>query len=167
MYPYNKVTETESGHILEFDDTPNAKRIHLRHATGNSIEWTDNGNQINLIKKDDYKFTTGHSYHYIEGNSDITIDGHHKIYINKSSYIKQPLRYTSRTSASLNIQVDSGDVNVVTRVGKVNVNAGGDYNLKVGGNYTLSVDAHIARQSPAVVLKRSQVIIQRQVRQLI
>ena len=42
--------------------------------------------------------------------------------------------------ASLNIQVDSGDVNVVTRVGKVNVNAGGDYNLKVGGNYTLSVD---------------------------
>ena len=64
--------------------------------------------------------------------------------------------------ASLNIQVDSGDVNVVTRVGKVNVNAGGDYNLKVGGNYTLSVDGHIARQSPAVVLKRSQVIIQRQ-----
>ncbi len=48
QYPYNKVTETESGHILEFDDTPNAKRIHLRHATGNSIEWTDNGNQINL-----------------------------------------------------------------------------------------------------------------------
>ena len=31
VYPYNKVTETESGHILEFDDTPNAERIHLRH----------------------------------------------------------------------------------------------------------------------------------------
>ena len=42
VYPYNKVTETESGHLLEFDDTPGAKRIHLRHATGNSIEWTDN-----------------------------------------------------------------------------------------------------------------------------
>ena len=140
VYPYNKVTETESGHILEFDDTPNAKRIHLRHATGNSIEWTDNGNQINLIKKDDYKFTTGHSYHYIEGNSDITIDGHHKIYINKSATLNNHYDIQVGPGASLNIQVDSGDVNVVTRVGKVNVNAGGDYNLKVGGNYTLSVD---------------------------
>ena len=39
----------------------------------------------------------------------------------------------------MNIQVDSGDINLVTVDGKVNVNAGGDYNLKVGGNMTVSV----------------------------
>jgi hypothetical protein len=140
VYPYNKVTETESGHILEFDDTPNAERIHLRHSVGNSLEWTNNGDQINLVKGDDHTYTIGHNYHYIEGSSDITIDGHHKIYINKSATLNNHYDIQVGPGASLNIQVDTGDVNVVTRVGKVNVNSGGDYNLKVGGNYTLTVD---------------------------
>ena len=34
--------------------------------------------------------------------------------------------------ASINIQVDDGDVNIHTLQGKINMNAGGDYNLKVG-----------------------------------
>ena len=32
---------------------------------------------------DKYELTTGHQRHSIAGNSDITIDGRHKIYINK------------------------------------------------------------------------------------
>ena len=83
-YPYNKVYETEAGHIQEFDDTPGAERIHTRHKTGTSLEWLANGDQVNLIKKDNHQYTIGHDYHYIEGNSDITIDGRHKVYINKS-----------------------------------------------------------------------------------
>ena len=31
VYPYNNVTETESGHSWEMDDTPGAERIHLNH----------------------------------------------------------------------------------------------------------------------------------------
>ena len=140
VYPYNKVTETESGHILEFDDTPGAERIHLRHKVGNSIEWLTNGDQINLVKKDAHQYTTGHNYHYIEGNSDITIDGHHKIFINKSASVNNNYDIQVGAGANLNIQVDTGDVNIHTIRGKINMNAGGDYNLKVGGNYTLSVD---------------------------
>ena len=140
VYPYNKVTETESGHILEFDDTPMAERIHLRHKTGNSLEWDVLGDQVNLVKGNDHTYVVGHNYHYIEGSSDITIDGHHKIYINKSATLNNHYDIQVGPGASLNIQVDTGDVNVVTRVGKVNVNSGGDYNLKVGGNYTLTVD---------------------------
>lgn len=140
QYPYNKVLETESGHIQEFDDTPAKERIHTRHKTGTSLEWLANGDQINLVKRDNHQYTIGHDYHYIEGNSDITIDGRHKVYINKSATIDNHYDIQVGANANLNIQVDSGDVNLVTRTGKVNVNAGGDYNLKVGGNYTLSVD---------------------------
>ena len=39
--------------------------------------------------------------------------------------------------------MDSGDVNIVTVQGKMNLNAGGDFNLKVGGNYTLDVEGNI------------------------
>ena len=139
-YPYNKVYETESGHIQEYDDTPRAERIHTRHKTGTSLEWLADGDQINLVKKDNHQYITRNDYHYIEGSSDITIDGRHKVYINKSASLDNHYDIQVGANANLNIQVDSGDVNVVTRVGKVNVNAGGDYNLKVGGNYTLSVD---------------------------
>ena len=45
-------------------------------------------------------------------------------------------------NANINIQVDTGDINMVTKGGRINVNAGGDYNVKVGGNYTLSVDGN-------------------------
>ena len=139
-YPYNKVLETESGHIQEFDDTPKAERIHTRHKTGTSLEWLADGDQVNLVKKNDHKYTIGHNYHYIEGNSDITIDGRHKVYINKSATLNNHYDIQVGANANLNIQVDNGDVNLITRTGKVNVNAGGDYNLKVGGNYTLQVD---------------------------
>ena len=44
--------------------------------------------------------------------------------------------------ASINIQVDDGDVNVVTTTGKINMNAGGDYNLKVGGNMNVVVEGN-------------------------
>ena len=37
-YPYNKVFETESGHIKEYDDTSGNERIHERHRTGTSYE---------------------------------------------------------------------------------------------------------------------------------
>ena len=139
-YPMNKVYETESGHIIELDDTPSAERIHLRHKTGNSIEWLANGDQVNLVKRDNYEFSIGSKYSYTEGNSDITIDGHHKIYINKSTTLDNHYDIQVGANANMNIQVDQGDVNLITRTGKVNVNAGGDYNLKVGGNYTLVVD---------------------------
>jgi hypothetical protein len=139
-YPYNKVTETESGHIIELDDTPGSERIHLRHKTGNSIEWLANGDQVNLVKRNNYEFTIGHRYSYTEGDQDITIDGHHKVYINKSATLDNHYDIQVGANANLNIQVDQGDVNLITRTGKVNVNAGGDYNLKVGGNYTLVVD---------------------------
>ena len=105
VYPYNKVTETESGHILEFDDTPNAERIHLRHSVGNSLEWTNNGDQINLVKGDDHTYTIGHNYHYIEGSSDITIDGHHKIYINKSATLNNHYDIQVGPGASLNLSL--------------------------------------------------------------
>ena len=140
QYPYNKVTETESGHIQEFDDTPAAERIHFRHKVGTSLEWTADGNQINIIKGHSYRMAVGSDKTYIEGDSDFSIDGRHKIFINKSATFNNHYDIQVGANANLNIQVDTGDVNVVTRVGKVNVNAGGDYNLKVGGNYTLSVD---------------------------
>jgi hypothetical protein len=37
-YPYVHVFESESGHIIEIDDTPNKERIHIWHRSGTYLE---------------------------------------------------------------------------------------------------------------------------------
>ena len=37
-YPHNHVTETESGHVIEVDDTKGKERIHVFHKSGTFIE---------------------------------------------------------------------------------------------------------------------------------
>ena len=38
VYPKNQVYESEAGHLMEYDDTAGAERIHQRHVTGTSYE---------------------------------------------------------------------------------------------------------------------------------
>ena len=139
IYPNNHVYESESGHLLEFDDTADNERIHLYHKKGSSIEFNPNGDRVQLIKGIDYRLTTSHNLVNIEGRSDISIGGRHKIFINKDGAADNNYDIQVGPNANINIQVDEGDINLVTKQGKVNVNSGGDYNVKVGGNYTMTV----------------------------
>ena len=143
-YPYNNVYESESGHLMEYDDTSGAERIHQRHRTGTSYEIDASGNKVEIIKGESYRLLSNKEQVQITGNSDITIDGRHKLYINKSNTLNNHYDIQIGAGASINIQVDSGDVNVVTTTGKINMNAGGDYNLKVGGNMNVVVEGSIS-----------------------
>jgi len=138
-YPKNQVYESESGHIMEYDDTIGSERIHQRHRTGTSYEIDASGNKVEIIKGESYRLLSSKEQVQIEGQSDITIDGRHKLFINKSATADNHYDIQIGAGASINIQVDSGDVNIHTLEGKINMNAGGDYNLKVGGNYTVEV----------------------------
>ena len=138
-YPYNNVYESESGHLMEYDDTLSNERIHQRHRTGTSYEIDASGNKVEIIKGESYRLLSNKEQVQITGNSDITIDGRHKLYINKSNTIDNHYDIQIGAGASINIQVDDGDVNIHTIQGKINMNAGGDYNLNVGGNYTVQV----------------------------
>ena len=139
IYPNNHVYESESGHLLEFDDTADKERIHLYHRTGSSVEYNPNGDRIDIIKGISYNITSSHNLVNIDGRSDISIGGRHKIFINKDGQENNNYDIQVGPNANINIQVDTGDVNIVTLQGKVNVNSGGDYNVKVGGNYTMTV----------------------------
>ena len=143
IYPNNHVYESESGHILEFDDTADNERIHLYHKTGSSMEYNPNGDHVRIVKGDDYMLTSGANQVDIQGKSDITIGGRHKLFINKNGESGNHYDIQIGPNANINIQVDTGSVNVVTKQGSINVNSGGDYNLKVKGNYTLDVEGNI------------------------
>jgi len=54
QYPKNHVTETESGHIQEFDDTPGSERIHTYHKAGTFSEIHPDGTKVSKIVGDNY-----------------------------------------------------------------------------------------------------------------
>ena len=142
-YPFNHVWETESGHIKEWDDTSGSERIHERHRSGTSYEIDSTGTRTDIIKNDHYTFVSDKSQAYIQGDSDITINGRHKLFINKNGSLNNHYDIQVGPNANINIQVDSGDINMVTVNGKINVNSGEDFNLKVGGNMTIDVEGNL------------------------
>ena len=139
VYPYNHVFESESGHITEIDDTLDHERLFMAHRTGTSQEISPDGTQVNIVKGDHYNIVSGKRQAVIEGNADLTIGGRHKIYINKNGEENNHYDIQIGPNASVNIQIDKGDMNVVLKDGKLNTNVAGDYNMKIGGDMNLDV----------------------------
>jgi hypothetical protein len=75
QYPYNKVMETESGHVQEFDDTPGAERIHTYHKSGSNEEYQPNGDHVQKIVGDDFEIVYNNKTLYVQGDVNIAVKG--------------------------------------------------------------------------------------------
>lgn len=88
IYPYNNVTQTESGHSFELDDTPTRERIRLQHRSGTFIEMHPNGDEVHKVYGDGYEITIKDKNILIKGKMNITVEG--DAYINvKGDKIEQ------------------------------------------------------------------------------
>lgn len=68
IYPFNQVWQTESGHVLEFDDSPGAERIHEYHRSGTFREIHPSGKLISQTMDEKYDLTESNSYEYVKGS---------------------------------------------------------------------------------------------------
>jgi hypothetical protein len=59
VYPYNKVTRTDSGHLFELDDTKTRERVRLQHRANTFLEMHPNGDEVHKIWGDGYVITLG------------------------------------------------------------------------------------------------------------
>ena len=146
-YPFNHVYESEAGHIREMDDTPGKERIHERHASGSGYEIHPDGSKVTRVKKDNYTIVTGDDFAHIKGNSSTTVDGGIRVFVNADGSTDDH-NYTIQVGngANVNIQVDKGDVNVVTTQGDINLKSGKNIHMDAAqGIYmkSASVDAEI------------------------
>lgn len=134
VYPYNHVTETESGHVLEFDDTPSHERIHLYHRSGSNVEMLANGDVINKSAKDEYNIIHGSQYEHISSTRHLTIDGEATLYVNAKG-----------ASKGLSVKIGAGgDINITVESGNVNLNVTGDVSQKVSGDFVVDVGGRFA-----------------------
>lgn len=160
-YPYNKVKETESGHVEEWDDTPGAERYHRFHRAGSFVEIHPDGTRVEKIVGERYTIILENDKIHIEANADITIDKAAKIYVNADNQEGNHLDIQVGDNSDLNLNVgrninlyskDSLNIktdkdlsfnvggDVLWRVGGcVDKNIGGNIDLTVGGNYDQAV----------------------------
>lgn len=86
-YPHNKTITTESGHVLELDDTPKAERIHVYHKSGSYVEIFPDGSIITKSMKDSVSVTMNdHSISVVKGDLQI-VANEGKIQINSDKDI--------------------------------------------------------------------------------
>lgn len=129
-YPFNHVYQSESGHVLEFDDTSGSERIHKYHRAGTFEEIDENGTRVNRIVGDNYEIVERNGFVYIKGKCNVTVDGTANILVNSNA----------------NIEV-KGDV-IGTFRNDVDFQVSGEFNVTAGGNINLQSDANIHLDTP-------------------
>ena len=144
-YPYNHVYETEGGHIREYDDTVGAKRIHERHASGSGYEIQDDGTKITRVKKDNYCITTGDDYCHIQGTNGgkETYDGGLRVKVNASGSENNHYNIEVGAKSNVTIEVQNGDINLLSQLGDVNLKAGKNMNIDVAQALNIKVGGAI------------------------
>ena len=147
VYPFNHVRETESGHIVEFDDSSGAERIHERHRTGTGYEINPDGTRTVKVVKDQHHHITGFDIHNVGINYNQHVDGAINIGCN---FADMGGDYTVRVEpgADITIQTAGGDIGINARTGNITIKADKDiniecqnYNLVVKGNMTETVSS--------------------------
>lgn len=142
VYPYNRVRETESGHVLEFDDTPSHERVHLAHRTGSFVEMHPNGDVVNKVAKDNYDITHANAYEHVEGTKFVTIDKGAKLLVNAKG-----------SNQSYEIEVGSGgNMTIKVSGGNLEIDVQGNLTQKVTGDYTVEVDGDYSVQAKTINL---------------
>jgi len=119
QYPFNHVYCSESGHIFEFDDTPNSERINLHHKSGTFSEIDANGTRVNRIVGDGYEILERNGYVHIIGSQYVTIEGSQKV----------------KVKNALDLEVDGATT--INIYNNATVNVSGNAKMSVGGEYAL------------------------------
>lgn len=108
-YPHNKVYETKSGHLKEYDDTPEAERIREKHKSGTFYQMNPDGTMTTHVVNDRYTVIVGDDF--------LKITGEWKICIDKFTVEAREINMTASETA--NITAPNGDV-VIDGVSLVN-----------------------------------------------
>lgn len=133
-YPYNHVQETESGHIIEIDDTPSNERLHRYHKAGTFEEIGATGSRVTKIVGDDYEIVIGSKSAVVKGNVVYTNEGKAQFKVGRDFYL----------------EVD-GDVRTLVH-GNVIMHTKGSFVHKVSGSYTLASGGNMTIVAPRIDL---------------
>tara|TARA_R100000084_G_C4637115_1_gene141583 strand:+ start:222 stop:1307 length:1086 start_codon:yes stop_codon:yes gene_type:complete len=145
-YPHNHVMETEGGHLREYDDTVNAKRIHERHASGTAYEVFDDGTKVTRVVSNNYQITAEDDFVHIKGTGRQTFDKGLRVRVNGLGAAGNNYSIEVGNGSNLNIEVNGGNINLTTLQtgadgGDININASRKLNIQAGTGVELTTNS--------------------------
>lgn len=154
VYPKNHVTETESGHVFEVDDTPNAERISTMHTSGTYEEIVANGDKTVTVVGNEYEVIAKDKNVYIKGNCNLTIDGNLRTFVKGNYHLEvqgdktemihgdRISKITGNELAEISIDKSTNvHRDFITRIGREeNRIVVDDYSIYNSAKFTLNVD---------------------------
>ena len=158
-YPYNHVHQSESGHLIEVDDTPGFERLHRYHRSGTFEEIGSLGQRITKVVNEDYTFRLKNDYERVVGNKYQSIQGKLDV-ISTGGYFHKSGVFKMEAASSASFDTSEFAVNAKS----ITLNAGsGPIRLKGGsfikefktaentdtvdGNSTISVGGKMAMRT--------------------
>lgn len=109
-YPYNNTMTTRSGHLLEFDDTPGAERVHIYHKSGSYIEILPDGTIVTKSVKDHIQLAFGNMLMFNAGEKNKAIE-----------IVSNDGEVTIGAKTDVSIYCEDGNVNILANNGSVSV----------------------------------------------
>lgn len=143
-YPKNHVYESESGHILEVDDTPTKERLSRFHKSGTYEEIVSNGDRTLTIVGDGYEVVIKNKNVLIKGDLNLTVNGNMRTLVKKDYILEvegdktEYVKGNRKSKTGLHELIEIGAEPKEDGTGGVPadrlVNVSGNFTTRVGGN---------------------------------
>jgi len=131
-YPLNQVQETQSGHVIEINDTPSGERILINHKEGSGIDLRPDGTVIVSSKGSKIEISGDDQTVIVEGNANLVYKGDLNV----------------KVTGDLNYDV-AGNINVKTRnrtetiLGSDRKTVNGNVGQIIRGGYSTTVTQQV------------------------
>ena len=146
VYPFNKVYESVSGHIIEVDDSPGAERIQVYHNRGSFIEIHPDGTTVIKSTNTGYQITLADHNMFVAGTLNISALGNVNIKASNFTFKGDKVNFDLEDDFIVNCKkfqvkasdnIDMASEGAETKIGAANdvkiVNGGGA-KIKLSGN---------------------------------
>ena len=144
VYPYNKVHQSESGHVFEVDDTLGKERINVHHRSGTFHEIHADGSEVTRIVNNNYTAILKDDKVYINGNTDLQVGhGNVNITVNTGNVDMKVMKgnVTSEiTEGNLKADILKGTTDVLSE-GKITIT--GNNTTEIISNTTVTGTLHV------------------------
>jgi hypothetical protein len=148
-YPKNQVFESESGHVVEYDDTPGYERISQFHKSGTYKEIVADGSQTTTVVGDNYKVIFKNNNVYVKGNCNLTIDGDCRTLVKGNYHLEVEGNYTQYIKGSKQIKTGGSEQTEIGHERSYNISSNVKGNVNgyeakiISGNFDLTVNQNM------------------------
>lgn len=148
QYPKNHVYESESGHIIEIDDTPKNERLSRFHRSGTYEEIVADGDRTLTIVGNGYEVVLKNKNILVKGDLNLTVEGNMRTLVKKDYILEvegdktEYVKGNRKSKIGLNelIEIDEDMSTNVTK--NFSTRVGGSETRDVVGDRTLNTTGH-------------------------